>query len=182
MLLSLDISTSTIGIAIFDGNHKLHELSYVKFDKKEKCLFKKLDAFILYLDNKYKGIEFDDIAIEKSLVHFKSKFSSADVISKLTTMNALVSGFLYKRFNVLPIFYNVQTARSLAFPGIKFTKQEKSAKYIVWEAFIKIYPTINWEYSKRTHKLIDQTFDSVDAAVIGIAHIVSKIKAKSTTK
>src|ERR1035437_3317911 len=110
MILCLDISTSVIGIAIFNSDYKLHELSYVEFNKSEKSLFKKLDAFIEHM-KKYDNICFTEICCEESLKRFAGKFSNADTIQKLTQMNAMVNGFLYKKYNTETIFYNVNAAR-----------------------------------------------------------------------
>src|ERR1017187_5846045 len=104
MLIGLDISTSVIGVSVYDKNYKLHELSYIKFDKKEKSLFKKLDAFIEYL-KKYDEIEFTECAVEMPLARFKGKFSNADTIQKLTQMNALISGYIYSRYKIEPAYY-----------------------------------------------------------------------------
>lgn len=180
MLLSLDISTSVIGVTVFDENYKLTELSYVKFNKKEKSLFAKLDEFIDYM-KKYDNMKFTEIAIEEPLLRFAGKFSNANTIQKLTQMNALVSGYLYKKYNIEPLYYNVQTARKLAFPSLVIPKGTPNSKYVIWKAFVEVYPTINWEYSKRTFKLVDETFDAVDSAVVGLAHIAT-VKKLSTHK
>lgn len=179
MILSIDCSTSVIGIAIFDSNNKLHELAFVKFDKKEKSLFKKLDCFIEFME-KYKHINFTEIIIEKELLAFRGRFSSAEVLNKLARMNALISGYLYKKYNIEPIYYNVNEARKLAFPSLLIPKKHPNKKYLLFEECYKLFPTINWEYSKKTQKLVDGTFDSVDAAVVGLAHIA--VMSKQTSK
>mgnify|MGYP003404916410 FL=1 len=45
MTLGLDISTSCIGLALFDENDELKELSYVQFSDKQKNMFEKLEFF-----------------------------------------------------------------------------------------------------------------------------------------
>lgn len=180
MILSLDISTSVIGIAIFDNDYKLHELTWVKFNQKEKSLFKKLDFFIEFME-KYKHINFTDIAIETELLKFAGKFSNAETINKLARMNAIISGFLYKKYKIEPTYYNVQTARKLAFPNLIIPQSHPSKKNLIWEAVMKAEPQINWRYGK-TGKLVDGSLDAADAYVIGMAHIVSSIKIKNKTK
>lgn len=180
MILSLDISTSCIGLCVFDENYKLHELTWVKFNAKEKSLFKKLDYFIEFME-KYKHINFTEISIEKELLAFRGKFSNAETLNKLARMNALVSGYLYRKYNVEPEYYNVQAARKIAFPNLVLPKDHPSKKTLLWEAVMKAEPTINWVYSK-TGKLADENLDAVDAYVVGMAHIVSTIKQKSKSK
>jgi hypothetical protein len=180
MILSLDISTSIIGLAIFDNDHKLHELTWVKFNDKEKSLFKKLDYFIEFME-KYKHINFTEIVIEKELLRFAGKFSNAETLNKLARMNALISGYLYRKYNVEPEYYNVQTARKTAFPLLIIPQSHPSKKNLMWEAVMNAEPTINWKYGK-TGKLVDGSLDAVDAYVVGMAHIVSKIRQKSSQK
>ena len=180
MLLALDISTSVIGIAIFSEDYKLHELTWVKFNSKEKSLFKKLDYFIEFME-KYKEINFTEIAIENELLRFSGRFSNAQTLNMLARMNALVSGYLYKKYDIEPVYYNVQTARKLAFPSLLIPQSHPSKKNLIWEAVMKAEPTINWVYGK-TGKLVEGSYDASDAYVIGAAHIVSTIRQKSSQK
>ena len=179
MILGLDISTTVVGIAIFDENYKLHELSYFKFDKK-RTLFEKLSDFIDHLD-RYSELNFTSIAIEEPLKKFAGKFSNADTIQKLTQMNAMISGYLYIKFNVEPSYYNVQSARKAAFPTLSIPQSHPNKKNLIWEAVMQAEPTLNWVYGK-TGKLIDGTYDMCDAYVVAAAHIVSCIKSKSKNK
>lgn len=179
MILGLDISTTVVGIAIFDDNYKLHELSFFKFDKK-RTMFEKLNDFIEHLE-KYSELEFKSIAIEEPLKKFAGKFSNADTIQKLTQMNAMISGYLFVKFGVEPNYYNVQSARKYAFPNLSIPQSHPNKKNLIWEAVMKAEPTLNWVYGK-TGKLIDGTYDMCDAYVVGMAHIVSSIKIKNKTK
>ncbi len=180
MILSLDVSTSVIGLCVFDNDHKLHELTWVKFNSKEKSLFKKLDYFIEFME-KYKHLNFTEVAIESELLRFSGRFSNAQTLNKLARMNALISGYLYKKDNVEPVYYNVQTARKLAFPLLSIPQNHPSKKNLIWEAVMKAEPTINWKYGK-TGKLIEGTYDGCDAFVIGMAHIVETIRQKKFAK
>lgn len=174
MLLALDISTSVVGIAIFDEKHKLHELSHIKFTN-GKTLFEKLDEFIEHIQ-RYKEIKFTQISIEEPLLRFAGKFSNANTIQKLTQMNAMISCYLYKHLGLEPVYYNVLHARKTAFPDLTIPKSHPHKKYLIWECVMKMEPTINWVYSK-TGKLADTNFDMCDAYVVGLAHIVNGIKA-----
>ena len=179
MILGLDISTTVVGISIFDENYKLHEVSYLKFGK-ERTLFQKLEDFIENF-KKYSELEFTSIAIEEPLKKFAGKFSNADTIQRLTQMNSMISGFLYLKFKMEPKYYNVQSARKKAFPNLEIPKSHPNKKYLIWEAVMKAEPTLNWIYG-RTGKLVDENFDMCDAYVVGMAHIVSNIEEKSRIK
>ena len=52
MILGLDISTSVVGIAMFNETYALQELCYVKF-KPGTNLFVKLDEFVKFFEEKY---------------------------------------------------------------------------------------------------------------------------------
>ena len=179
MILALDISTAIVGISIFDEDYKLHEMSFFKFGKK-RSIFEKLSDFIDHFE-KYSELNFTNIAIEEPLKKFAGKFSNADTIQKLTQMNALMSGYLYTKHKVEPVYYNVQTARKTAFPNLTIPQSHPSKKTLIWQAVMEAEPTLNWQYTKGG-KLIEGTFDMADSYVVGSAHIVSLIKQKSAKK
>lgn len=186
MTIGLDISTSVIGIAIFNDNNKLIDLHYLKFKnvKNEENdfgkLYRKLDEFIAHMDQ-YKSLPIKHISIEAPLKRFQGKFSNADTLQKLTTINALICGYLYTLYNVRPSYYNVNTARKIVYPSLKIPKGTKNKKYFVWEKVVESEPQINWKYSKKTHKLATENFDMSDAYVVGVAHLKT-IKKDSIEK
>ncbi len=176
MILGLDISTSVVGVALFDEN-KCHELSYIKF-KTGTNLFIKLDEFISFFENKYTNIDFTDIYIEEPLKKFKGKFSNADTIQKLTQMNSMISGFLYRKYKIEPDYFNVNTARKIVFPKLEIPQSHPNKKYLIWNEVMQAEPAINWKYSSRTHKLMDENFDMCDAWVVAKAGINASSKEK----
>ena len=103
MTLGLDISTTVIGIALFDKDDKLCNLEYIKFRPKTN-LFQRLDDFIEHFEKLSSAINLSKgknklkhISIEEPLKAFKGKFSNAETIQKLTTMNAFISSYVYKK-------------------------------------------------------------------------------------
>jgi hypothetical protein len=177
MTLGLDISTSVIGISLFDSENKVCSLEYIKF-KKKISLFEKMDDFIEYINNLDEALSLKDnlkhISIEEPLKKFKGKFSNADTIQKLTFINAMVSGYLYNKFRIEPRYYNVNTARKTVFPSLVIPQSAPNKKYLVWEKVVEKEPQINWKYSKRTHKLMQENFDMSDAYIVGLCDIVSR--------
>jgi hypothetical protein len=180
MVLALDISSTVIGVAILAKDGKVHEISYIKF-KPKTSLFEKLDEFIKFFE-KYSAFPFENIVIEEPLKRFAGKFSSADTIQKLTQMNSLISGFLYKKLNIEPVYFNVQQARKLAFPELIIPKTFPNKKYLIWEACLKMFPTINWLYSSKNGKLLDENFDMADAITVGLAFLTDNINKKIREK
>ena len=116
------------------------------------------------------------IAIEEPLKKFKGKFSNADTIQKLTIMNALISGYLYRELKIEPEYYNVNSARKIVFPNLIIPQSAPNKKYLIWNAVMKLEPQINWEYSKRTHKLKTENFDMSDSYIISMTSILSRRK------
>lgn len=176
MTIGLDISTSVVGISIFNKEYKLINLSYIKLTK-GKTLFEKLDEFIEFMNKEgYIKFPISFISIEEPLKKFKGKFSNADTIQKLTIMNALISGYLYKTLNIEPEYHNSEAARKTVFPKLIIPKSTPNKKYLIWNSVMNLEPQINWEYSKKTHKLKDENFDMADSYVIGMTSIINRIK------
>ncbi len=182
MIIGLDISTSVVGVAVFDSeNYNLQELCYLKF-KVGTNLFVKLNEFVEFFEKKFKNSEITNIHIEEPLKKFKGKFSNADTIQKLTQINAMISGYLYNKLKIEPVYFNVQTARSIVFPELSIPKSHPNKKHLIWEAVMKVEPKITWLYSNKTHALKDVNFDMCDAWVAGMAGIIMIINQKNSRK
>jgi hypothetical protein len=170
MILALDISTSCTGYSLFSEDGALMEINYIKFNSKlsifEKFAdFKKNIEHLLDADIKY-------IAIEEPLKKFKGKFSSAHTIAILNFFNGMISSFMYNHFGVEPIYYNVNTARSLAFADFKGQGSSDQTKHYVWERVMEMEPQINWKYGPKSRKLLKENYDMCDSYTIGMAHII----------
>jgi Holliday junction resolvasome RuvABC endonuclease subunit len=177
MLLSLDISTSCIGYSVFNEKNVLMEINFVKF-KEEKDLFKKLEEFEKKISHLL-SFEITAIAIEEPLQKFQGKFSSAHTISILNFFNGMISSLLYSKFNVVPIYYNVRSARSTVFPDVQFKDETASKKHQIWEKVVEMEPQINWKYGTKSRKLLEENYDMADSYVIGKCFIeMKKIQKK----
>lgn len=171
LVLGFDISTSVIAISGIDPiTEKLHILEFISL-KKEKNLFDKALEFKKNIE-KYKHFKIIGVAIEAPLVMFKEGFSRAQILSKLSMFNGMCSIITYSVFGLEPIYYNVNTARKLAFPMMKFPRGS-NRKHIVWEHVSGKYPKIPWLYGPRSGKLVTTNYDLADATIISLAHIVS---------
>jgi len=175
MTLGLDISTSVIGLSLFNDEDKICSLEYIKF-KQKSTLFQKLDDFTDYIDKLDEALFLKEnlkhISIEEPLKKFKGKFSNAETIQKLTFMNAMVSACIYKKFKIEPRYHNVNTARKIVFPTLTIPQSASNKKYLIWEKVVEKEPQINWKYSKQTHQLTKESFDMSDAYVIGLCDII----------
>lgn len=168
MLISLDISTSVIGISVFDEKDgSLIELDYIKF-KPKQTIFEKLDSFKQKIKH-YELVDVKYIAIEEPLKKFQGKFSNATTISLLNFFNGMISAHMYSTFKVEPWYMHVSTVRKTAFPNVKLNNKE--IKHEIWSNVKDCEPQINWKYSKDTMKLMDVNYDMADSYAIGRAYL-----------
>lgn len=174
LILGLDISTSVVGYCIIDKEGHLHDLSYIQLSKIND-LFDKAEAVAEIL-NEYNSL-IKHIAIEEPLVMFQEGFSRAQILSKLSMFNGMTSMMTKFIYNQTPIYYNVNTARKLALPDLKFPKGA-NRKELVRLEIAKKYPDIDWPAISRGKNIGNprkECFDMADAAVIALAHL-EKIK------
>lgn len=204
MILGLDISTSCIGISLFSEEGKLVTLSCVKFNsdltKFEKLAeFKRATAYLKQFPIKF-------IAIEEPLKKFMGKFSSAETLALLNFFNGMISAHMFETFNIEPMYFNVNTARKLAFPPVEKDKSKPSVKsiddsldeegskkskvkddkvsikHIIWTKVMEMEPLLNWRYGPRSRKLLDENFDMADAYVICLAMFITLERQKEGAK
>lgn len=165
-VLGLDISTSTVGACIVDSEtDEIKSLFYISL-KKEKGLLNKIRLFKHELESAAPQV--DHVAIEEPLVMFKEGFSRAQVLSMLSQFNGMAQFLTFLLYNTDPVMYNVNSARKLAFPDLKFPRGSKR-KELVQERTAQEYPEIDFPL-KRTGRLKDECYDMCDAVVIARAH------------
>jgi len=172
MILALDVSTSVIGICLLDqnataGQRRLQSLEFLNL-KREKNLFSKAIDFRDHI-LKYKSLGVKTVAIEEPLVMYKPGNSRAQILSKLSMFNGMISVICYMVFGIEPIYYNVNHARKLAFPELKFKKGEER-KMVVWARVAEVFPEVQWLYGPRSGNLVKTNFDMADSAVVALAH------------
>ncbi len=134
-ILSLDVSTSTIGIALFEdlgtkGELKLlhHVSPKVKpkpSDKMEE-LFKKVEIFQTEFLNKYVDFGITRVVIEEPLLQSNNVYT----IATLLRFNGMISKSVYDTLGIIPEFISSYDARKYAFPElmeIRKTKRDGTA-------------------------------------------------------
>lgn len=171
MILGLDISTTCIGYSLFSENGDLLKIGCVKMHPKQ-TLFEKLIYFEETLGEITK-MPISHIAIEEPLKKFAGKFSSAQTIALLNFFNGMISGLCYKIWGKEPVYYNVNTARKIAYPNVNFGRKSSEAKTQVWEEVAKLEPHLNWRYGPKSRKLMDENFDMSDAYTQGLCHLIT---------
>ena len=188
-ILGFDISTKTIGWAIFDMNgstlleasHFTPKIKPQPEDKVEELL-KKADAFKKHLEM-YKDYGIVKIIIEEPLLNSNNIYT----VGTLIRYNSMILRMCYEIFNVIPSFISTYDARKYAFPDL-FQRNDKGKhvlfggfpkdidkKKIIWEHVNAVCPEVNWLYDKNG-KLKKENFDISDSitCIIGYINMIKK--------
>jgi hypothetical protein len=186
-VLGLDISTKTIGWALFDIQTKeLLELTHVsprpKLDNdkdKLKELLVKSEIFAEKL-KEYKNLGIVRIVIEEPLLNSNNVYT----VQTLLRFNSFVFKEIYNILGIVPEFISTYNSRKYAFPDlIKENDKNKfvlfgglpkniDKKMIIWEKVAKLEPQIKWLYTKN-NTLRKENFDQTDAytCVLGLMRL-----------
>jgi hypothetical protein len=176
-VLGLDISTKTIGWALFDiVTQELLELTHVsprpKVDKDEdkiKELLLKSEIFAEKL-KEYKNLGIVRVVIEEPLLNSNNVYT----IQTLLRFNSFVFKEVYNILGIVPEFISTYNSRKFAFPDLIQENDKKKhvlfgglpkdvdKKMIIWEKVAKREPQIKWHYT-RNNTLKKENFDQTDA-------------------
>jgi hypothetical protein len=181
-VLGLDVSTKTIGIALFDINSEhLLELTHLspmpksEMGSKIEELIVKSNLFKIKLDE-YKNLGITKVVIEEPLL----TSNNVNTVGVLMRFNTLVCKEVFDVLGIIPDFISTYNARKFAYPEL-FQKNDKGRdvlfggydknadkKTLIWELVAKKEPQIVWHYTKN-NKLKKENFDQTDAytAVLG---------------
>jgi RNase H-fold protein (predicted Holliday junction resolvase) len=183
-VLGLDVSTKTIGWALFDIQTKqLLELSHIspvpkpKEENKIKELLLKSEIFRTKLLG-YKDLGITKVIIEEPLLNSNNVYT----ISTLMRFNTLICKEVYDILGVVPEFISTYNSRRHAFPHLvqqndknKFVlfggyPKDCDKKMIIWELVAKREPQIQWHYTKN-NTLKKENFDQTDAYCCVLGHM-----------
>jgi hypothetical protein len=175
-VLGLDVSTKTIGVALFDiMSQDLLELTHVsplpkpKVDNKIEELLLKSGIFRGKLQE-YVGIGITKVIIEEPLLNS----NNINTVGVLMRYNTLICKEIYDVLGIVPEFISTYNSRKFAFPQLvrendkgKFVlfggyPKDVDKKMIVWELVAKREPQITWQYTKN-NTLKKENFDQTDA-------------------
>ena len=200
-LLALDVSTSTIGIAIFEdmGNHGelklLHHVSpkvKPKPENKMEELFRKVEIFEQEFLTHYSDFGITKVVIEEPLLQSNNVYT----IATLLRFNGMISKSVYDTIGVVPEFISSYDARKYAFPELMVVRKfKKDGTALAEKVIAKNSPVLFGEYPfdvdkkyilwekvaelepqvtwfyDKNNKLKKETFDTSDAYVCGIGYM-----------
>ncbi len=175
-VLGLDVSTKTIGWALFDMmTEELLELTHIspiaklKEENKMKELFLKAETFKQKLIQ-YKNLGITKVIIEEPLLNSNNVYT----IQTLMRFNTLISKEIYDILGIVPEYISTYNSRKFAFPELvkendkgKFVlfgglPKDIDKKMIIWDLVAKKEPQIKWQYTKN-QTLKKENFDMSDA-------------------
>ena len=175
-VLGLDISTKTIGWALFDINKQdLLELSHFspvlkpKPEDKIQELLYKVDAFEEKLEN-YKDLGITEVIIEEPLLNSNNVWT----VGTLLRYNSMISRSIYKVLGIIPKYISTSNSRKYAWPEL--VQENDKGKYvlfgglpknidkkeIIWKKVSSKEPQITWLYT-RNNTLKKECYDQADA-------------------
>ena len=186
-ILGLDVSTKTIGWALFDlSSRDLLELTHISprpkptSDNKMEELFAKSGLFRKKLED-YKGLGIIKCIIEEPLLNSNNAYT----IGTLLRYNTLISKEVYDVLGIVPEYVSTYESRKRAFPEL-VQKNEKGKyvlfggypkdcdkKQIIWELVAKREPQIQWMYT-RNNTLKKENFDMTDSYTVVLSYLNSK--------
>jgi hypothetical protein len=183
-ILGLDVSSKTIGWALFDLTGKnLLELSHfspkIKPQPEDKLeeLLKKADAFKSHLEN-YKDMGIVKVVIEEPLLQSNNVYT----VGTLLRYNTMICRAVYDTLGLVPVFISTYNARKFAFPDLVGANdkgrnvlfggypKDIDKKHVIWEHVNAVCPEVKWLYGK-TGQLKKECYDMSDAATAVIGHI-----------
>jgi len=175
-VLGLDISTKTIGWALFDLNtQNLLELTHVSpvikpkpEDKMEEMMLK-VDAFEDKLLN-YVDLGIEKVIIEEPLLNSNNIWT----VGTLLRYNSMISRSIYKILGIVPNYISTYNSRKYAWPEL-VNENDKGKKVlfgglpktidkkeIIWKKVSNAEPQIVWLYT-RNNTLKKECYDQADA-------------------
>lgn len=175
-VLGLDISTKTIGWALFDlSSQNLLELTHVspvikpKPEDKMEEMMSKVDAFEDKL-LKYVDLGIEKVIIEEPLLNSNNVWT----VGTLLRYNSMISRSIYKVLGIVPNYISTYNSRKYAWPEL-VNENDKGKKVlfgglpktidkkeIIWKKVSNAEPQIVWLYT-RNNTLKKECYDQADA-------------------
>ena len=183
-ILGLDISTKTIGVALFEEGGNLLELTHItprpkpKPESKIEELIAKANVVKEFLE-KYKKLNVSKVIIEEPLL----RSNNVNTVGTLLRYNGMVSKICYDLLNIVPSYISTYNSRKFAFPELMVSRKEGlkpvlfgghdtkiDKKMVVWEKVALLEPQIVWLYTKN-QTLKKESFDMTDAYTCVLGHM-----------
>jgi len=186
-VLGLDVSTKTIGWALFDmRTQELLELTHIsprpkmKTENKIEELLSKAEVFKSKLDE-YKNLGITKVVIEEPLLNSNNIYT----VQTLLRYNSFVTKNIYDVLGIVPEFISTYNSRKFAFPQLlQLNDKAKMVlfgglpkdidkKHVIWDLVAKREPQITWQYT-RNNTLKKEIYNQTDAYCAVLGHMKSE--------
>lgn len=175
-VLGLDVSTRTIGWALFDiKSQELLELTHFspvikpKVEDKIQELLLKVKAFEEKLEN-YRNLGITKVVIEEPLLNSNNVWT----VGTLLRYNSMITKSIYDILGIVPSYISTYNSRKYAWPDL--VQQNDKGKYvlfgglpkdidkkeIIWKKVSDKEPQITWLYTKN-NTLKKECYDMADS-------------------
>jgi len=188
---SLDISTTNIGMALWDDKGKLIELKHLELKSDKNTPVENRDLYKAEIFRKY-VLDFKErvlhtlngviahVIVEEPL----GGSNNANTVSLLFGFNGICRYILSTIFDLYPMKISVYDSRKLFCEElvktsyVKGEKKEtlsfppeyrKEKKLYIWEKVCKLEPQIEWFYKRNSDQPKDMCFDMSDSYAVGFA-------------
>lgn len=183
-VLGLDVSTKTIGFALFD-KEKVELLELTHFSPKVKPKPEdKIEELIIKAKmfgeklKTYKDLGIENVVIEQPLLNSNNVYT----VGILMQYNTLISKEVYEVLEVTPKYISTYNSRKWAYPEL-YVENDKGKvvlfgdypkgcdkKQIIWEKVAEREPQIVWHYT-RNNTLKKENYDMTDAYTCVIGYL-----------
>ena len=189
---SLDISTTNIGMALWDDKGKLIELKHLELKTDKNTPVENRDLYKAEIFKKY-VLEYQEhvrtnylgeiahLIVEEPL----GGSNNANTVSLLFGFNGICRYILYTIFGMYPMKISVYESRKLFCSELVKTTRtrngeiketlsfppdsRKEKKLYIWKKVSKLEPQIEWYYKKNSDEPKPMCFDMSDSYAVGFA-------------
>jgi hypothetical protein len=186
-VLGLDISTKTIGIALFEdfGNHGalrlLHHVTPVvkpKPESKMQELFEKATIFEEEFLKKYKDIGITKVVIEEPLL----RSNNVNTVATLLRFNGIISRAVYDILGIIPEYISSYDSRACAYPELmQIRKVNKKGEAYSDKDLSKAKPVLFGEYDYEIDKkmVIWEKVSELEPQIVWLVDKKQKLKKEN---
>jgi len=186
-VLGLDVSTKTIGIALFEdfGNHGalrlLHHVTPVvkpKPESKMQELFEKATIFEEEFLKKYKNIGISRVVIEEPLL----RSNNVNTVATLLRFNGIISRSVYDILGIIPEYISSYDSRAYAYPELmQIRKVNKKGEPYSEKELSKAKPVLFGEYDYEIDKkmVVWEKVSELEPQIVWLVDKKQKLKKEN---
>jgi len=168
-VLSLDASSTTIGLAIIDYDDQSMTLVHKEYYKppKKGNLFERLSAVRIFIQDKVDEFKPDCTSMEDIVLFMK--FSTAKTITTLAILNRTVGLAIYDKIKKPPYLYNALRIRHAIKPTKALPPKEDIPDVVA--NILNFDFDFKMRRSKGKQIRAEENYDIADAIACGICHV-----------